>query len=194
MPHLSKRISSEKNLCVLEIIGKWGNRRGEREDRTKDGRELKKEKRQEKDRGYQKGERKHIFKDRKKDTEWKPERERETERGREGMCLGEAWRGTPKPGQQRNCAPGETKPCPRGPLRSEIRRLHVPGAENFIRGLVLASPLSVYTTSTAWSNGRKWFSRLPWIFPGQIPIYFQELNSQGWVPPTAWTVQPLGIM
>lgn len=41
----------------------------EREDRAKDGRELKKEKRQEKDGGYQKGERKQILKDRKKETE-----------------------------------------------------------------------------------------------------------------------------
>ena len=37
----------------------------------------------------------------------------------------------------------------RGLLQCEIRRLHVPGAENFIRGLALASCLSVYTTSTA---------------------------------------------
>ena len=76
-------------------------------------------------------------------------RKRETERGREGMCLGEAWRGTPKPGQQRAVHQARPSRAIRGLLQCEIRRLHVSGAENFIRGVVLASHLSVYTTSTA---------------------------------------------
>ena len=65
------------------------------------------------------------------------------------MCLGEAWRGTPKPGQQRAVHQARPSCAVRGLLQCEIRRLHVSGAENFIRGVVLASHLSVYTTSTA---------------------------------------------